>query len=184
LTESKKDPSLSPLITLRQATRKDYPFLPVVEKKAAAAFVAHGLPAICDMAEPLAHYLSLPEASSVFVAIDEKDTIVGFSVGLIVDGNGFLDEVSVVPFCTGKKTGRRLVAAVEAWAKSRECVYLALTTFRDVPFNAPFYQKLGFSVFEPGKDWPELRAIRKKEETRGLNLALRVCMRKKLVTAI
>jgi GNAT superfamily N-acetyltransferase len=42
--------------------------------------------------------------------------------------------------------GRRLVAAVCEWASRRGWSRVTLTTFRDVPWNMPFYTRHGFEV--------------------------------------
>jgi hypothetical protein len=41
--------------------------------------------------------------------------------------------------------GGALVSTVCTWARAQGCPTVTLTTFRDVPWNGPFYQELGFS---------------------------------------
>jgi hypothetical protein len=53
-----------------------------------------------------------------------------------------------------------------------------LTTFSDVPWNAPLYRHLGFRVLDDDDIGPELRARRADEAARGLDPASRVCMRR------
>jgi hypothetical protein len=55
---------------------------------------------------------------------------------------------------------------------------VTLTTFRDVPWNRPWYERLGFRVLGEDELGPELRARRDEEEHLGLPAALRVCMRR------
>jgi hypothetical protein len=54
---------------------------------------------------------------------------------------------------------------------------VTLTTFRDVPWNAPFYARLGFRILEPSAWTPGLMALLALEESRGLPRRLRVAMR-------
>ena len=53
---------------------------------------------------------------------------------------------------------------------------LALTTFRDVPFNAPFYARLGFRTVEETQASARLARIRQEERLNGYEVAPRVAM--------
>ena len=53
---------------------------------------------------------------------------------------------------------------------------VTLTTFRDVPWNAPFYRRLGFEVLDPEDLTPGLAAAFADEARRGLPVELRVVM--------
>ena len=75
---------------------------------------------------------------------EEDATIVGFALGWIVDGEGHLDELAVIPEYGRRGIGRALVDEVVAWTSAQGLPSITLTTFRDVPFNAPYYEKLGF----------------------------------------
>ena len=57
---------------------------------------------------------------------------------------------------------------------------MTLTTFRDVPWNGPYYERCGFRVVEPGELGPGLRRIRAAEVARGLDAEPRVAMRQDL----
>ena len=59
----------------------------------------------------------------------------------------------------GKGIGRRLIACV-ADRPAKGLASLTLTTFRDVPWNAPFYARLGFEMITTLT--PELRENAKK----------------------
>ena len=54
---------------------------------------------------------------------------------------------------------------------------MTLTTFRDVPWNAPFYERLGFCVLDSSELTPELDAVVREEAARGLDRDRRVVMR-------
>lgn len=53
---------------------------------------------------------------------------------------------------------------------------ITLTTYADVPWNRPLYEHLGFRVMDKSEIGDQLRAIRKAERARGLDLRPRVCM--------
>lgn len=107
-------------------------------------------------------------------------TVVGFALALPVDGRAHLLELAVARARQGRGHGRLLLAAFEGWGRTAGLAEATLTTFRDVPWNAPFYERLGYRMFEVGPDRPELLAIREEERAAGFDRAPRVAMRKPL----
>lgn len=79
-----------------------------------------------------------------------------------------IDEVDVLRPFQGQGLGRRLIDTATAWARAHGLAALSLTTFRNVPWNAPFYARLGFT--EPADaDLPaSLRQALLYEAARGL----------------
>jgi hypothetical protein len=59
---------------------------------------------------------------------------------------------------------------------------LVLTTFRDVPWNARYYQRLGFVILTDDEVTPGLQAIREHQAAIGLDRWPRVCMRRNSIT--
>ena len=57
---------------------------------------------------------------------------------------------------------------------------LTLTTFSDVPWNAPYYQRLGFAIVEPSHQGFELAAAVARETRSIPGRAPRVAMRRPL----
>ncbi len=91
-----------------------------------------------------------------------------------------LDELDVLPGYGRNGIGSALVEAVEDCALDRGCVEITLTTFRDVPWNAPFYARLGFEPI-PEQDLGTELVRRLLDETAlGLKRSTRVAMRKRL----
>jgi GNAT superfamily N-acetyltransferase len=103
----------------------------------------------------------------------------GFACVDLVDGAAHLWQLSVHPSSGRQGIGRALVHAVCEWASSNGYPAVTLTTFRDVPWNAPFYGRLGFRILD---ELPEgLRAIREHEKELGDDdFGPRVAMRKDL----
>ncbi|MFZ5728170.1 MAG: GNAT family N-acetyltransferase [Pseudomonadota bacterium] len=76
----------------------------------------------------------------------------------------------------GRGVGRALLSFAIAEARRRGFGGLSLTTFRDVPWNAPFYASAGFAIVER-PDAPEwLIAYLDRETGRGLDPARRCAM--------
>jgi GNAT superfamily N-acetyltransferase len=106
----------------------------------------------------------LAVAAAVF-AVGEP--AVGFVTLELVDGSAHIDQVSVLPEHGRRGIGRALLEAAIGWAASSGYTGLTLTTYRDVPFNAPFYRTLGFTeVTDPA---PGLAALRAHERESGLD---------------
>jgi hypothetical protein len=54
---------------------------------------------------------------------------------------------------------------------------VTLTTFRAVPWNMPFYARLGFEEIPSGELTPALRSVINDEVRRGLDPRRRLAMR-------
>jgi len=57
---------------------------------------------------------------------------------------------------------------------------LTLTTFAQVPWNAPYYARCGFRILGDAEVTPGLRAIRRQEAEMSMDRWPRVCMRRDL----
>jgi GNAT superfamily N-acetyltransferase len=125
-------------------------------------------------AEALAAWVA---AGRAWVAVD-AGVVTGFLVADVVDGDAHVEEVSVDPAAHGRGLGTALLAAVAEAAAGWGSGAVTLTTFRDVAWNLPFYERRGYVVLGPGEIGPELAARLRDEAAAGLDPALRVCMRR------
>ncbi len=167
---------------LRRGCLADSQFLGAVERAAAARFRAVGLDVIAEGRPTAAEeYRSLAEEGRLWVAETDAGIPVGLAIAGSVDGEGYLAEVSVHPDHGRRGLGRALIARVEAWALGQGSQSLFLTTFRDVPWNRPYYEVLGFAVVGEDRVGPDLQAVRVGERACGLDgISPRVCMVKPL----
>jgi N-acetylglutamate synthase-like GNAT family acetyltransferase len=76
--------------------------------------------------------------------------------------------------------GRALLAHAADHAREEGLTALTLTTFTEVPWNAPYYARLGFRPLPEADLTPGLREILATEAAHGLDRRPRVCMRKRL----
>ena len=76
--------------------------------------------------------------------------------------------------------GRSLLDTASAWAEERGLAALTLTTYAEVPWNAPYYRRLGFQELTVDQMSSGLRHIRDQESARGLDEWPRVAMRRQL----
>jgi len=95
----------------------------------------------------------------------------------VVDGSVHIEQVSVHPAHAGQRIGAMLLDHVAAWAREQHLKGMTLITFRGVPWNAPYYERLGFRELSEAEVSPGL-AARKAAE--GGNLSARVCMLREL----
>jgi len=104
------------------------------------------------------------------------DPAVGFVSIEPVDGEAHIAQLSVLPELGRLGIGRSLLDGAIRWAQGQGLAGITLTTFRDVPWNAPFYVRVGFiEVVDPA---PGLAAIREEERERGLDaMGPRLAMR-------
>ena len=118
----------------------------------------------------------------LWVAVPDDDPPVGFALARWCGVDAHLQELDVVPAWGRRGIGRRLVAEVVAWAAAHDRARVTLTTFTSVPWNAPFYQRLGFVVV-PEPAWTSaLHATWEHERETGLSMEKRVVMERRLVT--
>lgn len=117
-------------------------------------------------------------AGRALVAVDERDRPVAYLLSSVVDGSAHIDQVSVAPAHGRRGLGAALIDRLEATARGEGRPSLTLTTFRDVPWNAPYYERLGFVVVEAADQGPELRALVAREADSIPGNAPRVAMRR------
>jgi GNAT superfamily N-acetyltransferase len=93
------------------------------------------------------------------VAETSDGTLVGLAARRVVDGEPYLDQLSVRRTWMRRGIGTELLRRAIAWASDQPGGRLWLTTWRHVPWNAPFYARHGFAVCSDGACGPELRAV-------------------------
>ncbi|MEO1189813.1 MAG: GNAT family N-acetyltransferase [Pseudomonadota bacterium] len=117
-----------------------------IDKAASALFAPTGLlePSALEDHVPADVFEQEIPQENVFVARNAHGWAVGF-VLVRLRGNGlYLDQVSVHPDHGQKGIGRALVVRVLAEAENRKLPHVSLSTFRDLAWNGPFYESLGF----------------------------------------
>jgi len=115
------------------------------------------------------------EAGGLIVAV-EGETVAGFVMFRPVETNAYVEQLDVLPAFAGQRIGARLLDAVAERAKTSGLAGLSLSTFREVPWNAPYYRRLGFAEVADAALTPGMLAIRVEHLARGLDEAARVFM--------
>jgi GNAT superfamily N-acetyltransferase len=166
------------------ASPGDVAALPAIEREAGSLFGGlHVADSVLAETTPLAVLAKAQADGRLWIARARGGAPVGFALVDVVDGSPHLAEMDVLPAHGQRGIGRALLEAVCAQAAAAGHGELTLTTFRDVPWNAPFYARAGFRELAATELGPGLAAILRAEARRGLDPARRVAMRRSLVPA-
>jgi len=156
----------------------DLHHIPAIELAAAQLLKGHAPDAILAEVTSDQMLRDAQQAGRLWVALAER-TPVGFAhVELLEPNVAHLHELDVHPDHGRRGLGTRLVEHVCSWAAAQGFVGVTLTTFRDVPWNMPFYVRLGFEIVPPADLSPALHAVVADETRRGLDPMRRVVMRR------
>lgn len=162
---------------IRLAESDDLALLPAIERAAGQRFHSIGMADVAnDNGSGVEDFRAANEAGRLWVA-EYDERVCGFLVASIIDGDGHIDEVSVHPDAAGRRLGSELITMFLAWCAACEFEAATLTTFANVPWNRPYYERLGFLVVPP-EAWSSAMTSQVEQETRaGLDPSLRVVMR-------
>lgn len=168
-------------VAIRPAASSDLPAIIEVEHRADAQFASVGLRVVLDAPQAnVEDHAPAQVAGRLFVAVTDVGRVVGFARVDLVDGAPHIEQVSVHPEAAGRRVGARLMAACEQWAVAHGYDRATLCTYRDVPWNGPYYQRLGWTVLPDAELGAELRALRQHERDLGLEVQPRCAMAKGL----
>jgi GNAT superfamily N-acetyltransferase len=163
---------------VRAARPDDLALLVGIERAAGEMFRSLGMDLVADddpgSPSELAPYA---EDGRAFVAADARDRPVGYLLIDVIDGAAHVEQVSVHHDYARKGVGRTLIEQAATWARAHGLDSLTLTTYVEVPWNGPYYERLGFRYLTVEEETPGLRAIRSHERASGLDAWPRACMR-------
>ena len=148
---------------IRPTLTRDIPRLAEVERSAAQAFAS--LPALAWLAAGDVLDITTHQA-----CVDAGATwqILGFACAGYEQQALHIHEISVRREAQGQGIGRKLLDQLVAVARASGARELTLTTFADVPWNAPFYRRYGFETLDEGLLCARLRQILASEAAHGL----------------
>jgi GNAT superfamily N-acetyltransferase len=165
-------------VRIRETRIDELAELQRIELAAGQLFREVGMP---DIAEhplpPIATLAAYQQAGRSWVVVGEKGPA-GFVLVKLVDGLAHIEQISIDPAYARRRVGAGLIDHVESWAAAGGRPALTLSTFRQVPWNAPYYARLGFRELSPAELGPELAELMAEEAHHGLDPADRVAMRR------
>ncbi|CAM5705677.1 GNAT family N-acetyltransferase OS=Streptomyces alboniger OX=132473 GN=CP975_29000 PE=4 SV=1 [Streptomyces alboniger] len=174
---------------IRPATASELPALRDIERAAGEPFRALGMAAVADDEPPTVEALErFRRAGRAWVAAEADGGRGGAPVAYLIsealggpgDQAEHIEQVSVHPRAARRAIGRALIEHVAEFTRARGGTALTLTTFADVPWNAPYYARIGFRPLAGTELTPALRAVRAHEAELGLDRWPRLCMRREL----
>ena len=168
-------------VMIRKADRGDLSRMQAIEVSAGKPFRRLGMAAVADdpplSSDALAAYT---DAGRAWVATDNFDYPAAYILVSEVDGWAHIAQVSVHARHARERLGQALIEEVGRWATASGLQGITLTTFAYVPWNGPYYARLGF-VPVPEDRWsPGLREIVAAEAALGLGAWPRVVMKRRL----
>ena len=166
------------MYTITLARPEDLAVLPAIELAAARLLVGHAPESVLNESTSDDALKTAQRHGRLWVALAD-DVPVGFAhVEVIEPAAAHLAEIDVHPRHGRRGLGTKLVRAVCDWAMAAGYRSVTLTTFRDVPWNMPFYARLGFEVIPSESLSAALRSVVQAETRRGLDPTRRVAMRR------
>lgn len=153
-------------IHLQPATAADFSRLAEIELAAARLFPPGRVPDLDDTV-PVTQLHQGVQARLLWVAL-QQEVAVGFTLCTLHEQYLHLLEVAVHPDWGQQGIGRLLVAQVIEHARQRGLPGVTLTTFRDLPFNGPFYASMGFAEIPSDRCSATITDIVLAERTAGM----------------
>ena len=163
--------------SLRLARREDAAHLPGIERSASALFAQNAALAGLNFSEVLsaAQHEALIAKGHCLVSYAEEQ-IAGFLAAEPHRRELHIREMSVHADYQQMGIGAGLLRACMIDARNSGFSALTLTTFRDIPWNAAFYARLGFAEISDLAAHPRLAGELAREEKAGMPRSLRCAM--------
>jgi len=155
-------------VQVRQAVEQDLPALQRIEVEATTLIPTTVLPLASRAPMPLGELQACLTASELWVAYEDLHDPIGFVAASSYGTFLHLIEFDVTPRMGRRGIGTKLLQHVCRAASQRGHAAITLTTFKDLPWNAPFYAKQGFAEVAEFAAVPHLLASLKSESERGL----------------
>ena len=168
-------------VVVRPPTADELPVLQDIEVAAGRLFAERGMALVAEH-DPftIEELRGFVERRMAWVAAPPVGAPVAYLVAEVIDGAGHVEQLTVHPGHAGKRLGVRLMDHFGGWCEGRGLPAVTLTTFAEVPWNRPYYERLGFRVLGDDEVTPGLVAIRTYEDAIGLDAWPRVCMRREI----
>lgn len=163
---------------IRHSKTEELHALQSLEISASRVFSEYDMEDIANDEPPSLSILSeCSQQERLWVYTDANDHPIAYVMTELVDDSMHIEQISVHADYSGNGLGRALIEHLQEHAKKSGFSTITLTTFRDIPWNAPYYARLGFCIIEEHEITPELAKVRTNEKRLKLDRWPRVCMR-------
>ena len=155
---------------IRLAHINDLDYLADVEKAAASIYPKGHIPADQEGQTFPSNELHKALNNELLFCAEVENKIVGFAACHPYKKCLHLDEISVRPNYGQQGIGSALVKEVIKKSLTLSLKGISLTTFSDIPWNAPFYEKLGFEILEENNIPRHVQTMLNEERRIGWDL--------------
>jgi len=168
----------------REMRDADRARLAEIDRQADQLFLETGITNIMAIATgpltPLPAFNTMLDACSVAVACSADDRPVGFAAVQRLQDDIYLRLLAVDPEHGRRGIGASLLALTIEIGRQQGAERCVLSTFRDVSFNQPFYQRHGFSELPRGEATLPVQQQFKADIPEGIDAAQRLLMARDL----
>lgn len=163
--------------TIERATAGHVPLLAAIEIAAAGIFPPGSIPDhIRSDFTPVDKLQEAVQNSLLWAALDHAGNPVGYAYVRLIAHAALLAQIDVHPGHMRKGIGAALIGHVASGLRQRKTPALYLTTFSHVPWNAPFYARLGFTALDDAGMPRFLEDILEEEKRCGLTNRIGMCL--------
>jgi GNAT superfamily N-acetyltransferase len=153
---------------IRPARADEIGGLPALEASGGVPFRELGMDLVAEFPPPHEDVFEAARRDGhLLVAADDR--VRGFVLLEIVDNCLHVEQITVAPDFGRRGIGAALMRAAVDLARAEGFGRMTLTTYRDVPFNGPFYASLGWQPIPAAELTDGLRGIRDQERAAGLD---------------
>ena len=161
---------------IRLARPEDAPAMPAIERAAGTLFQRiEGFEGIAGQGTVPVERLTRYIGRGHCLVAAANDALIGFLVTEPFGRELHVYEFSVHPDWQGQGVGSALLRACFIDAHNTGFAAITLTTFVEIPWNAPFYRRMGFSDIHPASH-ARLASELEKEYRHGMPAGSRVGM--------
>lgn len=166
------------MIDIRPARADEIEIVRAIERLSATRFLGTDLAGLAEDEPTDAVTLAARIAAGGLLVAGDGGAPIAFVMFRPVEDALYIQQIDVLPSHARRGIGAALLGAVGEIARGQGLAALTLSTFRDVPFNAPYYGRLGFAPMEALT--PAMVEIRAEHEARGLDETARLFMRREI----
>lgn len=170
-------------VVIRLGTAADCGVCSELERRASLLFDDTPHAFLANDAAPVRVYAEAAARGDVLVA-EMGEVPAGFAMHRFMGRDVvYVAEIAVDPAWQRRRIGAALLEAVRAHAAAHHRRWLVLRTFRDIPWNAPYYRRLGFGALPPGLSdaaLDEMATIAAHEAAYGLAVADRLFLARRV----
>lgn len=151
-----------PSYSIERAVPADMPDVVRIDDDATTLYAEVGLHFALHSKHPFAideqrRWRSASERGSLFFAVGAEGKRLGFASLDVLDGEPYLDQLSVLRSAMRRGVGRFLLGHAIDWTATRGDPRLWLTTYAHLGWNRPFYERAGFVVVPEERCGPAVR---------------------------